>query len=135
MERLHIVAGRALMHARVQEERLRATGEVFGVGDEDIPRTSERFFEEWKSQRKRIEALEGEIGRLKLSGGGSASTVVDGIRYVVMEVDGDLEGLAIHRSGPDSGSRATHGRRGRKSGWGREAPRGHHRGDACFGAT
>ena len=94
VERLHIVAGRAaLMHARGQEERLRATGEVFGVGDEDIPRTSERFFEEWKSQRKRIEALEGEIGRLKLSGGGSASTVVDGIRYVVMEVDGDLKAL------------------------------------------
>ncbi|MDG1538755.1 MAG: alanine--tRNA ligase [Candidatus Poseidonia sp.] len=92
VERLHIVAGEAALHyAREQDELLRASSEIFGVPSGDLPKAAERFFSEWKEQRKTIEQLEAEIVRLRTSGGGSDSTEVDGVRIVIMEVDGDLK--------------------------------------------
>ena len=92
VERLHIVAGKAAMeHARNQETILRDASEVFQVPVEELPATASRFFGEWKEQRKRIEALEAEIVRLRTSGGGDDMAEVDGVRVVIMEVDGDLK--------------------------------------------
>ncbi len=92
VERLHIVAGEAaLQYAREQDELLRTSSEIFGVTSSDLPKAAERFFSEWKEQRKTIEQLEAEIVRLRTSGGGSDSTEVEGVRIVVMEVDGDLK--------------------------------------------
>ncbi|MBQ70331.1 MAG: alanine--tRNA ligase [Euryarchaeota archaeon] len=92
VERLHIVAGEAaLEYARTQDEILRVSSEVFGVSSSDLPKAAERFFTEWKEQRKTIEHLEAEIVRLRTSGGGSDSSDLDGVRVVVMEVDGDLK--------------------------------------------
>ena len=94
VERLHIVAGEsALKFAREQDELLRATSQTFAVSSEDLPKTAERFFSEWKDQRKRIEQLEAEIVRLRTSGGGDDSTSVDGVRVVIMEVEGNLKQL------------------------------------------
>ena len=92
VERLHIVAGQAAMeHARNQETILRDASEVFQVPVEELPATANRFFGEWKEQRKRIEALEAEIVRLRTSGGGDDMVEVEGVRIVIMEVDGDLK--------------------------------------------
>lgn len=92
VERLHIVAGQAAMeHARNQESILRDASDVFQVPVEELPATASRFFGEWKDQRKRIEALEAEIVRLRTSGGGDDMVEVDGVRVVIMEVDGDLK--------------------------------------------
>ena len=92
VERLHIVAGQAAMvHARGQEEILRNTSDIFQVPVDELPTTANRFFGEWKEQRKRIEALEAEIVRLRTSGGGNDTTEVEGVRVVIMEVDGDLK--------------------------------------------
>ena len=79
--------------AREQDELLRATSQTFAVSSEDLPKTAERFFSEWKEQRKRIEQLEAEIVRLRTSGGGDDSTSVDGVRVVIMEVEGNLKQL------------------------------------------
>ncbi len=92
VERLHIVAGdAAINHARMQEGLLRETAEVFQVPVDDLPNTASRFFTEWKEQRKRIEQLEAEIVRLRTSGGGDDLVEHEGVRIVVMEVDGDLK--------------------------------------------
>lgn len=92
VERLHIVAGQAAMeHARNQEAILRNASEVFQVPVDELPATANRFFVEWKEQRKRIENLEAEIVRLRTSGGGDDMAEVDGVRIVIMEVDGDLK--------------------------------------------
>lgn len=92
VERLHIVAGNAAMqHARNQESILRKASDVFQVPVDELPSTANRFFSEWKEQRKRIEALEAEIVRLRTSGGGNDFSQVEGVRVVVMEVDGDLK--------------------------------------------
>ena len=94
VERLHIVAGEsALQFAREQDELLRATSQTFAVSTDDLPKTAERFFSEWKEQRKRIEQLEAEIVRLRTSGGGNDMTTIDGVRVVVMEVEGNLKQL------------------------------------------
>ena len=94
VERLHIVAGEsALRFAREQDEILRETSKTFAVSSEDLPKTAERFFSEWKEQRKRIEQLEAEIVRLRTSGGGDDSVSIDGVRVVIMEVEGNLKQL------------------------------------------
>jgi len=94
VERLHIVAGEAaLTYARTQDELVRQSSDVFGVHGEDLPKAAARFFKEWKEQRKLIEQLESEIVRLRTTGGGDASTEVDGVRVVVMEIDGDLKSM------------------------------------------
>ena len=94
VERLHIVAGEsALRFAREQDDLLRETSKTFAVSSEDLPKTAERFFSEWKEQRKRIEQLEAEIVRLRTSGGGDDSISIDGVRVVIMEVEGNLKQL------------------------------------------
>ena len=94
VERLHIVAGEAaLAYARSQDALVRESSEVFGVHGDDLPKAAARFFKEWKEQRKLIEHLESEIVRLRTSGGGDASTDVDGVRIVVMEIEGDLKSM------------------------------------------
>ena len=94
VERLQIVAGEtAREHARAQERLLNESSEVLGVSPEDLPNTISRFFEEWKSQQKKIEALEAEIVRLRTSGGGDGAVEKDGIRYAVMEVAGDMKAV------------------------------------------
>jgi alanyl-tRNA synthetase len=92
VERLHIVAGNAaLLHSREQEDLLREASDSFGVATADLPKTADRFFGEWKEQRKRIEQLEAEIVRLRTTGGGDDSTELDGVRIIIMEVDGDIK--------------------------------------------
>ncbi len=94
VERLQIVAGEtAREHARRQERLLSAASDVLGVQPEDLPDTVQRFFEEWKSQQKKIESLEGEITRLRTSGGGGSSVEKDGVRYIILEGGGDLRQL------------------------------------------
>tara|TARA_B100000214_G_scaffold15576_2_gene10768 strand:- start:3730 stop:6591 length:2862 start_codon:yes stop_codon:yes gene_type:complete len=94
VERLQIVAGEtAREHAREQERLLRESSEVLGVSSEDLPAAVNRFFEEWKSQQKRIESLEAEIVRLRTSGGDDGAVERDGIRYAIMEVDGGIKAL------------------------------------------
>ena len=94
VERLQIVAGEtAREHARIQERLLNESSEVLGVSPEDLPSAVSRFFDEWKSQQKRIESLESEIVRLRTSGGGDGAVEKDGIRYAVMEVGGDMKAV------------------------------------------
>ena len=94
VERLQIVAGEtAREHARIQERLLNESSEVLGVSPEDLPGAVSRFFDEWKTQQKKIESLEAEIVRLRTSGGGDGAIEKDGIRYAVMEVDGDMKAV------------------------------------------
>tara|TARA_B110000014_G_scaffold264022_1_gene262933 strand:+ start:247 stop:3120 length:2874 start_codon:yes stop_codon:yes gene_type:complete len=92
VERLQIVAGETSReNSRRQERILSEASEILGVQSEDLPKAVSRFFEEWKSQQKRIDSLEAEIARLRTSGDGNGAVEVDGVRYVVMEVDGGMK--------------------------------------------
>ncbi len=92
VERLQIVAGETSReNSRKQERILSEASEILGVQSDDLPKAVMRFFEEWKSQQKKIKSLESEIVRLRTVGGGQDSTELDGVRYVVMEVEGDIK--------------------------------------------
>jgi len=92
VERLQIVAGEtAREHARRQERLLTESAETLGVSVDDLPKTVNRFFDEWKAQQKKIESLEAEIVRLRTSGGGDEAVEKGGIRYVIMEATGELK--------------------------------------------
>ena len=94
VERLQIVAGdTAREHARHQERILSEASEILGVQSDDLPKAVQKFFEEWKSPQKKISNLEAEIIRLRTSGGGDEAIMRDGIRYVVMESNGDSKQL------------------------------------------
>ena len=94
VERLQIVAGdTAREHARAQERILSEASEILGVQSSDLPKAVQKFFEEWKSQQKKISNLEAEIIRLRTSGGGDEAIMRDGIRYVIMESNGDSKQL------------------------------------------
>ena len=94
VERLQIVAGdTARDHARHQERILSEASEILGVQSDDLPKAVMKFFQEWKSQQKKISNLEAEIVRLRTSGGGDEAIHKDGIRYVIMESPGDSKQL------------------------------------------
>ena len=91
VERLQVVAGEsAREHSRKQERILSESSDILGVTPDDLPSTVKRFFDEWKSQQKTIRLLEEEITRLRTSGPDSSIVVKDGIRFSIMEVEGDL---------------------------------------------
>ena len=66
--------------------------EALSVTPEDLPRAAERFFSE-EGPTKRIKRMEQEIAKLRTSGGDGGSTMVDGVRVIVQEVDADLKQL------------------------------------------
>ena len=91
VERLQVVAGEsAREHARKQDRILTESSEILGVTPDDLPSAVRRFLDEWKSQQKTIRSLEEEITRLRTSGPDSSIVVKDGIRFSIMEVEGDL---------------------------------------------
>ena len=53
----------AIDHVQERDRMLRNASLVFSVSDNELVNTSERFFNEWKSQRKRIVALEAVLVR------------------------------------------------------------------------
>jgi alanyl-tRNA synthetase len=56
--RLELVAGkRAIEELQKAEQYLQQSSQVFSVQNDQLPKTCERFFREWKDQRKEIEKL------------------------------------------------------------------------------
>ena len=56
--RIELVSGkRAIEQAQKEKSYLDAASEVFSVQGEQLPKTSERFFREWKEQRKELDKL------------------------------------------------------------------------------
>ena len=92
VERLHIVAGQAAMeHARNQETILREPLKFSKFLSKSYRQLRTVSLANGRSKESGIEALEAEIVRLRTSGGGDDMVEVDGVRVVIMEVDGDLK--------------------------------------------
>jgi len=65
--RLEFAAGlKAIEYVQETEDIMDNVGKIFRVNREDIKRTAERFFEEWKERGKKIERLKEEISKLKV---------------------------------------------------------------------
>ena len=64
VERIEFAAGEAAVRAsQERDDLLSGASDVLRVPAEQLPKTAERFFEEWKSQQKEIERLKERSGR------------------------------------------------------------------------
>ncbi len=83
VERLTYAAGMAAVEEGQRQRALvAASAEVFSVAAEDLPRTAQRFFDEWKERGKESERLREQLARAALEGRGGA-TEVKGVAVLV----------------------------------------------------
>ena len=68
IERLEFTAGlAAVQYMHRLEDLLTGAADAFSVQTEALPATAQRFFGEWKDQRKEIERLSAKVTELELS--------------------------------------------------------------------
>jgi alanyl-tRNA synthetase len=92
VERLEFAVGLAAVgQSQERDKLLTTTSNVFSVSPEQLPKTAQRFFDEWKVQRKEIQDLHthGKTGDDK---GGSEETI-NGVKVIVREVSQPLKGM------------------------------------------
>ncbi len=86
VERVEFAAGFAALDAMQHIQTLLATSaDTLSVQTENLPGSVERFFTEWKDQRKEIERLRAKIAELELSR--LEGVMVGGVEVVVKQVD------------------------------------------------
>ncbi|MGB9979098.1 alanine--tRNA ligase [Methanobacterium sp.] len=69
VERIEFSAGEAAVKAAQHNDNiLKESSDVFKVTPEQLPKTCDRFFNEWKSFKNEINKLKGEIASLKTEG-------------------------------------------------------------------
>jgi len=95
VERLSFAAGEAAIAATQDtEDSLRGAAETFDVAPADVPETADRFFTEWKDQRKRIEELESELAEARAAGGVEGEEVdVGDTTAVLQRLDSSIDEL------------------------------------------
>ncbi len=117
--RLTYCAGEpAVKYVQKQEKLLKDSARVFSVTPEDLPKTSERFFNEWKELRKKVEKLENEMAKIIADSLTSGVHEVDYSKELMMEIGKHLmnsdkwvvminkEGMVVSIAGAKSGKNA-----------------------------
>jgi len=69
-----------------RDDLLAQASGVLRVPAEQLPRTAERFFEEWKGQAKEIERLKEELARARLRSLATEAEESDGLKIVVQRM-------------------------------------------------
>ncbi len=95
VERLEFAAGEAAIAKNLErEELLMRSSEILRVPPAQLPDTVQRFFEEWKRQRKEIEALKEKLAELQAKGLLESAETISGIKVIVSKIsDADIETL------------------------------------------
>jgi alanyl-tRNA synthetase len=95
VERIEFAAGEAAV--RASQERDDLLGEASGVlrvPAEQLPKTAERFFEEWKSQQKEIERLKEDLAKSRLKTLAAEALDMVGLKVVVQKMgNADIDEL------------------------------------------
>lgn len=86
VERVEFAAGFAALDAMQHiQTLLNTSADTLSVQTEKLPASVERFFTEWKDQRKEIERLRAKIAELELSR--LEGVMVNGVEVVIKQVD------------------------------------------------
>jgi alanyl-tRNA synthetase len=95
VERIEFAAGEAAVRAsQARDDLLAGASGILRVPNEQLPRTAERFFEEWKSQQKEIERLKEDLAMAKLKTLISEAETIDGLRVIVQKMgNADIDEL------------------------------------------
>jgi alanyl-tRNA synthetase len=95
VERLVFSAGDAAIAATQEvEDALYDAADVLDVSPPEVPRTADRFFEEWKARGKRIDALKEQLAEARAQGADASEEVdIGDTAAVVQRLDADMEEL------------------------------------------
>lgn len=85
----YAVADSAINKIQEIDDILRESSDVFGVDAEQLPKTCNRFFNEWKEQQKTIKALEKQLAEAKISSLQDNVEEVNGYRLLTQILDAD----------------------------------------------
>ncbi|MHA1224380.1 MAG: alanine--tRNA ligase, partial [Candidatus Heimdallarchaeaceae archaeon] len=92
--RLEILAGEpALKYIQRQERILKEASSILSVEPKILPKTVNRFFHEWKEQRKTIEHLNKKIAELQFSKKNTTTEKIKGINVIFKETEGEQKEL------------------------------------------
>ena len=87
VERIEFAAGEAAVRAgQERDDLLSGAADVLRVPNDQLPRTAERFFEEWKGQQKEIERLKEDLAKARLKTLVAEAEIMDGLRIVVQKM-------------------------------------------------
>jgi len=90
IERIEFSAGKAAVK-KIQEMEalLHGSSAILSVPSSDLPRAVERFFSEWKMQRKEIERLNARIAELEMAPSSGSSEEINGVSLLARVVELD----------------------------------------------
>jgi len=94
VERLDFSAGMAAVTSmQTNDEHLRDSSDIFKVTAEQLPKTCDRFFSEWKAQKNEIDKLKSEIANLKINSLADNLDEINGLTVLKQLIDGDIKEL------------------------------------------
>lgn len=94
VERIDFSAGIAAVDSIQNENKLlRESSGIFKVDDDQLPKTCDRFFSEWKAQKNEIDKLKSEIASLKMNSLADDVTEINGLKVVKQLIDVDFKEL------------------------------------------
>ena len=94
VERIEFSAGEAAVEAVQHNDNiLKESSDVFKVTLEQLPKTCDRFFNEWKSFKNEIDRLKGEIASLKTEGILNKTEKIGDLVVLSEIIDSDMNGL------------------------------------------
>ncbi|WP_202319234.1 alanine--tRNA ligase [Archaeoglobus neptunius] len=92
--RFEYAAGEAAIEAVEEMEKiLKEASSILRVEPAKLPKTVERFFEEWKEQKKEIDRLKAELADVKAESLLSRAEEFDSVKVVAEVIDGDMQVL------------------------------------------
>ncbi|MBE6493415.1 MAG: alanine--tRNA ligase [Methanosphaera stadtmanae] len=100
VERLeYAVADAGVNKIQENDDILKNSSDIFGVDPDQLPKTCNRFFEEWKEQQKIIKKLEKQLAQLKINSLSDEIEEINGFKLMTDVVDakaGQLREIAIN---------------------------------------
>jgi alanyl-tRNA synthetase len=94
VERIDFSAGiSAIESMQANDSYLRESSNVFKVTSNQLPKTCDRFFTEWKSYKNEIDRLKSEIANLKINSLDDDLIKIKGLKVLKQVIDGDIKDL------------------------------------------
>ncbi|MDP3066085.1 MAG: alanine--tRNA ligase [Methanobacteriaceae archaeon] len=91
VERLEFSAGKAaILSMQESETQLKDSAAVFKVTPAQLPKTADRFFNEWKAFKNDVKRLQGQVAALKKEGLSGKAEIMGGLKFIRKTVDAEM---------------------------------------------
>jgi len=88
IERIEFAAGEAAVKAtQEREELLQKASSILHVTPEHLPKTTQRFFNEWKQLTKEVERLQKELAEARVTADLRESTQINNVNVITKEIE------------------------------------------------